>query len=130
MCWRDKGIMPARADTHQGCKSWRAPLSKPHGDHHRTTHANANAIIYPMQVPILPNPCKLWNALVTISYFSECSEFHSFMSPLYTVRAEISELSTKGEQCCMSKNDLPSYFILRVYCLTKTVYLFGTLLIW
>ena len=60
--------------------------------------------------------------MVTISYFSECSEFHSFMSPLYTVRAEISELSTKGEQCCMSKNDLPSYFILRVYCLTKTVF--------
>ena len=65
----------------QGCKSWRAPLAKPHGDHHRTTHANvASAIIDPMQVP---TRAKLWSALVITSYFSECSEFHSFMSRLH-----------------------------------------------
>jgi len=46
------------------CKSWCAPLAKPHGDHHHTCMMNecqiANAIIYlSTQVPVNPQPVKI-----------------------------------------------------------------------
>jgi len=60
------GIMPARADTYQGCKSWSAPLAKPHGDHHHThMHDECPCNHAYTQVPIQTGE-KLWTtALVS-----------------------------------------------------------------
>jgi len=62
------------------------------------------------------NPCKIVECLgdhKLLFWMFRVSFIHEPTTCM--VRAEISELSTKGEQCC--KNDLPTLFCVYFYCI-------------